>query len=220
MAGLDLARWGHPEIAIYGNGMYRSAGLGSMAGSITNLGAHLQYHLFYPGEHASKLLFLWSGVHLTAGVEWSKWAFELGDSLGHDFDVDGDIGSTTITADATGTFTLDASSLTVPIELTTSARIAYFAGIYAGVGLDIQSGTAKADATLSATLDGTDPRTGDRVGVGTAAISMNGENGPASLAWHVLLGVEANLWRLKTFVQATVVPVDGASVALGVRLRL
>lgn len=219
MGGLSLERWGHRQIALYGHGMWRSAELDGLAGSITNVGVHGQYHLWFPSEKASTLLFLWSGVHLTAGVEYSKWSFSLERSLGRDFEV-GDTTTTTVNAEATGTLNLDASSLTIPIELTTSARIAYFAGIYAGVGLDLQVGNAKADASLSATLEGEDPSTGDPVDVGTATITMDGENGPAAFAYHILAGVEANVWRLKIFTQATLVPVDGASLALGLRLRL
>ena len=51
-------------------------------------------------------------------------------------------------------------------------------------------------------------------------MTMNGESGPASVAYHILLGAEANVWRLKAFVQATLIPIDGASVAVGLRVRL
>jgi len=40
------------------------------------------------------------------------------------------------------------------------------------------------------------------------------------VAYHLLAGIELNVWRLKTFVHATVVPVDGASVAFGVRMKI
>ena len=220
MAGLSFERWGHPELALYGHGMHRGASLDGLSGSISNVGVHGQYHLFYPRADASSLLFLWSGIHLTAGVEYSRWSFSLGRSLSRDFEIAGDTASTSMTADATGTFDLSASSLTIPIELTTSARIAYFAGIYAGVGVDFQTGKAKANATLNGTLTGTDPTNGSPVDVGTANVTMNGESGPASVAYHILLGAEANVWRLKAFVQATLIPIDGASVALGLRVRL
>ena len=52
------------------------------------------------------------------------------------------------------------------------------------------------------------------------SVTMNGESGPASVAYHILLGAEANVWRLKAFVQATLIPIDGASVAVGLRVRL
>ncbi len=220
MAGLNLSRWGHDELSFFVNGMHRGASLDVLSGSITNVGVHAQYHLFYPREGASSLLVLWSGLHLTAGVEYSRWSFSLDKTLERDVEVDGATSSTTITASATGDFTLDATSLTVPIELTTSARIAYFAGIYAGVGVDLQLGKAKAAATLAGDMVGTDPVTGGDIGVGTAQVTLSGEQGPSAVAYHVLLGAEANVWRLKVFAQATLVPFDGASVGLGLRVRL
>jgi hypothetical protein len=36
----------------------------------------------------------------------------------------------------------------------------------------------------------------------------------------VLAGLELNLWKLKAFLQGTFVPVDGASLAFGVRMKL
>lgn len=220
MGGLNLSRWGHDELGLFVNGMHRGASLDGLSGSITNVGAHVQYHLFYPRAGASSLIVLWSGLHLTAGVEYSRWNFALERTLERELEVDGNTASTTITASANGSFTLAASSVTIPIELTTSARIAYFAGIYAGVGLDVQMGKAKAAATLDAGMVGTDPVTGGDIGVGTAAVTLSGEQGPTPIAYHLLLGAEANLWRLKAFVQATLVPIDGASVGLGLRLRL
>ncbi len=220
MAGLNLAHWHHPELAVYVHGMHRGASLDALSGSISNAGGHVQYNLFYPRADASSLLLLWSGLHLTAGVEYSRWSFSLDHPLEQSFAVAGASASTTLTTSATGALDLDASSLTFPIEVTTSARVAYFAGVYAGFGLDVQSGTAKAAATLSGTMTGTDPANGGIVDVGTAAISMSGESGPTAVAYHVLAGLEANVWRLKVFVQGTFVPVDGASVALGLRVRL
>jgi hypothetical protein len=221
MGGLNLARWNHPEIVIYGNGFHRNGRLDELSGSITNVGVHGQYHLFYPAKDASTLLFLWTGLHLTAGVEMSRWKFAVEDDLERDTTVDGDNGaSTTITTTATGRFDLSATSTTVPIEVTTSARILYFAGVYVGGGLDFQVGKARADATLDGVMQGTRPSDGSVVNMGTAVITASGDASPSPVAYHLLAGLELNLWKLKMFVQATVVPVDGASLAFGLRLKL
>ncbi|HUQ06017.1 MAG TPA: hypothetical protein VM261_26120 [Kofleriaceae bacterium] len=221
MGGLNLARWNHPEIVIYGNGFHRNGTLDELSGSITNVGVHGQYHLFYPSKDASTLILLWTGLHLTAGVEMSRWKFAVDDDLTRDTTVDGDNGaSTTITTTATGRFDLSATSTTLPIEVTTSARILYFAGVYFGGGLDLQIGKASAAATLDGVMQGTDPSDGSIVNMGTAVITANGEESPSPIAYHLLAGVELNLWKLKAFVQATLVPVDGASLAFGLRLKL
>lgn len=221
MAGLNLSRWDHPEIVIYANGFHRNGTLDELSGSITNVGLHGQYHLFYPSKDASTLLFLWTGLHLTAGFEMSRWKFGVLDDITRETTVDGDNGaSTTITTTATGRFDLSATSTTLPIEVTTSARILYFAGVYFGGGLDIQIGKARADATLDGVMTGTDPSDGSAVNMGTAVITANGEESPSPVAYHVLAGLELNLWRAKAFLQGTFVPVDGASLAFGVRMKI
>lgn len=221
MAGLNLAHWGHPELGLYVHGMHQpSATVDSLTGSISNVGGHVQYHLFFPKAGASTLLFLWSGLHLTAGVEYSRWSLQLEHDLTRDVAVAGATASTTLTTTANGTFDLQASSLTIPIELTTSARIAYFVGLYGGIGLDLQYGKANANATLAGDVRGISPTTGAPIDVGTATITMSGESGPTAVAYHVLAGVEANVWRLKLFTQGTFVPFSGASVAVGLRLKL
>lgn len=221
MAGLSLSRWGHPEIVLYGNGFHRTGKLDELSGSITNAGVHGQYHLFFPAKDASTLLFLWTGLHLTAGVELSRWSFGIEDDVTRDATVDGDNGaSTTITTVATGRFDLSATSTTIPLEVTTSARILYFVGVYAGAGLDFQVGKARADATLDGVMTGTDPTDGSAVNMGTAVITASGEQGPSPVAYHLLGGLELNVWRLKAFLQGTFVPVDGASLAFGARMKL
>jgi hypothetical protein len=221
MGGLDLARWKHPEIVLYANGFHRNGTLDELTGSITNVGVHGQYHLFYPSKDASTLIFLWTGLHLTAGFEMSRWSFGIDDGITRDAVVDGDNGaSTTITTTATGRFDLSATSTTLPLEVTTSARILYFAGVYFGGGIDLQVGKARAEATLNGVMTGTRPSDGSSVDMGTAVITANGEQSPSPAAYHLLAGVELNLWRVKTFLQATVVPVDGASLAFGVRMKI
>ncbi len=221
MAGLNLSHWGHDDIVIYANGFHRQGSIDQLSGSITSGGVHGQYHLFYPAKRASTLLFLWSGLHLTAGVEVSRWALGVDDQITRDLPLEGDNGvSTTLTALATGTFDLTATTTTIPIEVTTSARILYFAGVYLGAGLDVQVGKARAEAALDGVLTAVKPSDGTTLDMGTATITASGEESPSPVAYHVLAGLEFNFWRLKTFVQGTFVPVKGASVAFGVRVKL
>jgi hypothetical protein len=221
LAGLSLARWGHDEMVVYANGFHRSTELDGLSGAITNVGLHGQYHLFYPSRQASTLVILWSGLHVTAGVEVSRWSFHAGQGLDKSFELEGSNGSTTsIDTHATGAFDLSATATTIPIELTTSARILYLAGIYIGAGLDIQMGHADASASLDGAMQGTLPQEDTAVGIGTATIAASGKGSPSPLAFHILTGVELNVWRLKAFAQATVVPIDGVSVGFGLRLKL
>lgn len=220
VGGLNLGRWGHPELTLYGNGFYRGASFDQLEGSITNAGVHAQYHL-WPASDTSPLVFQWSGVHLTAGVEWSRWSFAAGDALTRDFAVAGDNGvSTDVTAVGVGRFELNATSTVVPLEVTTSVRILYLASVYLGGGLDFQVGSADADIAVSGQMTGVRPSDGATVDIGSASVTARGDGRPSRAAYHLLLGAEANLWRIKLVVQGSFVPFDGATVGLGLRVRL
>ena len=220
VGGLNLGRWGHPELTLYGNGFYRGASFDQLEGSITNAGVHAQYHL-WPASDTSPLVFQWSGLHLTGGVEWSRWSFSAGDSLTRDFTLAGDNGvSTDVTAAGVGRFDLNATSTVVPLEATTSVRILYFASAYVGGGVDFQVGSADADIAVSGQMTGVRPSDGAAVDIGSATVTARGDGRPSRVAYHLLLGAEANLWRIKLVVQGSFVPFDGATVGLGLRVRL
>ena len=154
------------------------------------------------------------GLHLTGGVEWSRWRFSAGDSLTRDFSVTGDNGvATDVTAAGVGRFELNATSTVVPLEATTSVRILYLASLYVGGGVDFQVGSADADIAVSGQMTGVRPS-------GTATVTARGDGRPSRVAYHLLLGAEANLWRVKLVVQGSFVPFDGATVGLGLRVRL
>jgi len=209
VGGLNLGRWGHPE-----------ASFDQLEGSITNAGVHAQYHL-WPASDTSPLVFQWSGLHLTGGVEWSRWRFAAGDTLTRDFTLAGDNGvSTDVTAVGAGRFELNATSTVVPLEATTSVRILYFASAYVGGGVDFQVGSADADIAISGQMAGVRPSDGATVDIGTASVTARGDGRPSRVAYHVLVGAEANLWRIKLVVQGSFVPFDGATVGLGLRVRL
>ena len=220
VGGLNLGRWGHPEVTLYGNGFYRGASFDQLEGSITNAGFHAQYHL-WPASDTSPLVFQWSGLHLTAGVEWSRWRFAAGDSITRDFTLTGDNGvDTDVTAAGGGRFDLAASSTVVPLEVTTSVRILYLASLYVGGGVDLQLGSADAAIALSGQMTGVRPSDGAAVAIGSASVTAAGDGRPSRVAYHLLLGAEANLWRIKLVLQTSFVPLDGASVGLGLRVRL
>ncbi|MEZ4401074.1 MAG: hypothetical protein R3B06_13705 [Kofleriaceae bacterium] len=221
VGGLSLARWGHPEITLYGNGFYRKASFAQLDGAITNAGVHGQYHLWYPAADSSALIVQWSGVHVTAGLELSRWAFGAGDRITRDFTVAASSGAdVAMTAAGAGRFDLTATSVAVPVEVTTSLRILYFASAYVGGGLTFQGGSADTQISLGGDLTGVRPTDNTTVGIGTATITADGTGAPSKVAYHLLAGVEANLWRAKLVLQTTFVPISGASVGIGLRFRL
>lgn len=222
MAGLNLRRWKHPELTVFANGFYRSASSDHLRGSIASAGAHVQYKLFTPTRGLKRVLVQWGGLDFTTGLEVAHWSYGLRGELSTSFEVGNDAGSasSTIEAATMGHTDLSATTVTLPLEVTTNVRLLYVASLYVGLGLDAQVGSSSLDLGVAGSLTGTRPDTGEVETIGAITVTGTGSKGPAIVGYHVLLGLQANLWRLKIFTQATLQPIDKLSLALGVRVVL
>lgn len=220
MAGLNLRRWGHPEFMIYGNAFWRSMNE-RLSGSIVSFGAHVQYKIFTPTEGWKSVLVQWGGIDLTSGFEVAHWGAALDGQLSHQFPVEGAMGEMTaqLAASLGGHFDLSSTTVTVPIEITTNLRLLYVASIYVGVGAAAQVGSATVDVGVNGELTAR-RASGAEETVGALRVNAAGSQEPLLTGYHVLAGIQANLWRLKLFAQATVEPFDRASVAFGMRVVL
>ena len=222
MGGVNLRRWRHPELTVFANLFHYNADSGELHGGVTSLGLHAQYKLFTPTRGQKRLLVQWGGLDFTGGVELARWKLGLYGDLSHDFTFTGAAGtSSTVEATVSGRFDVGATTVTLPLEVTTNVRLLYLLSLYVGGGLDLQVGEASIGAGTSGALRGTSPTAPDTFEtIGEVSARASGENSPSLLGYHVLLGVQANLWRLKIFAQASVQPISDVSVATGVRLVL
>jgi hypothetical protein len=218
MGGLNLAAFGMPRLTLFGNGFYRKGAIEQLDGSIINLGAHAQLAVFRP--RGSAAVVRWGGVDVTAGVEYTRWRFGIGDDLESRFTV-GDAGAQTeVTMRSTGRFELSSQVVVLPVEVSTSLRVLSLLSVYAGGGLDLQAGKTTLGASLESALTAVDPMDGSTVDVGTAAVTIDGASGPSVGRARFLAGVQLNLWRLKMFLQGSVMPVRAAALTFGLRVRL
>jgi hypothetical protein len=215
MAGLNLASQGAPRWTIFGNGFYRKGSTEDLRGGILSAGLHVQYRLVNPQvdkDIATKAL-RWTGIDLTAGLEFTRWTLGVNDAITTDLGVDGTNGSANLVLDSTGTYDLSSTAVTVPVEATTGLRIALLVSIYVGAALDFTAGKGKLDANLNGTL-----LTSDNRQIGTATISGGGEESASPFAARVMAGAQLNLWKLKLYTQLTASPSPlAASVGLGIR---
>jgi hypothetical protein len=222
MGGVNLRRWKHPELTLFGNLFHYDADSGALHGGITSLGLHAQYKLFTPTSGVARHFARWGGLDLTGGVELARWDLGLGGDLSQSFDVGTEGGaSSEITAAVGGRFDLGATTVTMPIEVTTNVRLLYVLGLYAGAGLDVQVGAAEISAGTSGSLRATRPGSPEMIEtIGEVSASAQGSNSPSALGYHLLFGAQLNLWRLKIFAQASVQPISDISVAAGMRVVL
>lgn len=216
MGGYNLRRFGWPQVTAYANAFWQSTKSADLKGSIASAGAHLQYRMFHKTEGWKRMLAQWGGIDITTGLELARWTVGLRGEMKESIDVgDSDNPMETIDASIGGNFDLSSTTLTVPVEATTSLRLLYIASLYAGVGVDAQVGSTKVDVGAQGRLASS---TGEDLG--SLSVSGQGSRGPSILGWHALLGLQVNMGRLKVFTQATVDPIEKLSLALGVRVVL
>ena len=213
MLGLNLKDYGHPRWTLYANGFYDKGSTDRLNGSITTAAAHVQYRLVDPqrDQGVEAAILRWTGIDVTSGVEYTRWAFGANDTITNNYTVQG----TPLEVDSTGTFALKSNALTVPIELTTGFRILELVSIYAGGGFDFTEGKAYVDANLSGPI-----KAPDGSNVGTVTIDATGNNTASPGNFYGLAGVQLNLWSLKIFSQVNLSPEPAASLAFGLRLVL
>jgi hypothetical protein len=214
MAGLNLSQQGAPRWTLFANGFYRKGGTASLRGDILSAGFHAQYRLIQPQPTAgaAAAVVRWMGVDLTSGLELTRWSLDVDDAIDTPFGVQGTNASANLTVASTGTFALRSQAMTIPIELTTSIRIALLVSTYVGVGLDFTTGTGRLDADLAGTM-----RTSDNRDVGTVGITGGGDNSASPIAARVLTGVQLNLWKIKIYSQLNASATPAASVGFGIR---
>lgn len=218
MFGWNLEEFGYPAITVFGNGFHHSAEIGDFQGSATNAGAHAQIRLFRNrgGENLRKLLFLWGGVDITSGLEFTRLGLTLNNELETKVPLEGNM-PLDVLLTSRGKYDLTATALTVPVEATTSVRAFYFFWLYGGIGADLQLGGSSVDAKLDGTMVATDPNTQEEVEVGSASVEVKEDSGPSVGKLRFLAGLQAEVLFAKIFVQANVLPDRGAGVAFGLR---
>jgi hypothetical protein len=213
MAGLNLSDQGAPRWTLFANGFYRKGSTASLRGDILSAGFHAQYRLIVPQpDGAAATVVRWMGVDLTGGLELTRWTLDVDDAIDTPFGVQGTNASANLTVASTGTFALRSQAMTIPVELTTSIRIALLVSTSVGVGLDFTTGTGRLDADLTGTM-----RTSDDRDVGTIGITGGGDSSASPFAARVLAGVQLNLWKLKVYSQINASATPAASVGFGIR---
>lgn len=176
----------------------------------SNFGIHARYKLIDPIAVVPGKMVYWSGVDIHTGFDVASLKVIIKQTENQTFEsgiVDANINGT-ITAGA------DISTVTIPIEASTGVQLGYILSLYTGLGLDINTGTAKSIVNLDApiTLSGT----GDTA---QGSLDLGQEGSPTSVAPRAFLGTQFNISLLKLGVKLDKSLSDGAygvNVNLGV----
>ncbi|MGE5181080.1 MAG: hypothetical protein ACM31C_03415 [Acidobacteriota bacterium] len=201
MAGAGLARWGLPRWSVFGNAFYASDRLNALDGHLTTTAAHVQYRIL-DGQRTGDVR--WLGLSATAGLEYARWTLGIAAPIKYAFTVQGDAAGTSrnLTLTSTGTLSLVANTLSMPLEVTTGVRFLGHVALYAGGGLDVAVG----DSTLTAGLAGDMTITSDGTDVGHVTITASGSQQPTPITVHALGGVQVDLPHFQIYAQALAAP--------------
>lgn len=193
MAGLNLG-FASPDdsflrrFVLTANGMALKGASGPFDASMNNFGAHLQLKLVRPPH---KGVVEWGGLDLTAGYEMSHYHMILTKTL--------PLNASELTWAATGTFQVDTTSSTVPLELSTNLRLLVFTA-FGGVGMDLRGvSSATTDLRLGGPL--TVAVQGKKEELGTIDASLQSSGEASSYAPRVFGGVQINILPVKIYGQ-------------------
>lgn len=219
---LNLGRWNLPKLTAHANLFHYRADSGALHGGITSAGLHLQYKFFTPTRGNTRHFVRWGGLDLTSGVEIAYWNLGLGGEISHDFTYATELGlSSDLYAAVGGRFDVSSTTFTFPIELTTSVRFLHVLSFYTGMGIDLGRGEAEISASTFGTLRATRPSDPEIIDtIGDISASASGSNTPSRLGYHLLLGAQLNVWRIRLYTQMTLQPISDISLGLGARVAI
>lgn len=220
LVGLDMSVVGLDGLRVFLSGFRRSDNFGEADEfdvEVDNLGLHGQLRLFGgEGDSTSEYFWDWRGLDITAGLNRASTTLTLTQELPTALSFSTQGGELPVDLASTGILELEATAITIPLELTTAITILSFATVYGGFGTDIQLGDATIRAQLSGDLTGD---TGsDTLDVGTATINADESADPSRGRWRALAGLQIQVWLLKAFVQGNYMPGVAASAAGGIKL--
>ncbi len=156
----------------------------------STFGMHAQYKIIENKNIGGLGLLNWGGLAFTTGfnVSSNSMTYKVGQSI--------TATSNGITAkwtpDANSTLALEASSFSIPLEISTSIRTLYILSLFGGVGIDLNFGKSSIVANMNGPI--TNNVNGN---VGSAQLAISENQGPSFGAVRFFAGPQLNLVPLK-----------------------
>jgi hypothetical protein len=221
MAGVNLGALGAP-VTLFANYFKSSGSYREFDARLENVGVHLQLKLFGTRDPSVwSLLLRWGGLDVTTGFDRSRMRLQLVRDFDRAIPVsDGQRFSGEVDVASRGTFRLDMRTSSIPLEITTNVRFLYVLSAYVGGGFDWQlGGGSDLTVDLDGTLTGVVPAASARAELGTMKVTVTESASPSAGRIRGIVGLQANLFLLKLFVQLNAAPSPFlSSVGFGARL--
>jgi hypothetical protein len=224
MGGLGMGLFGFDPLMLFGNWFKGGGSFGQLDGNYQNWGLHAQFRLFGPSRKMSavKMLVRWGGVAITSGADYSHVSLRANKPISSTFNVVQGA-PVTVKSDGNLVFSVDQTTWSVPLEITTSVRLLSLVTVYGGIGFDFQlGGGSDLKIGMNANLSGN--YAGASYGnLGTASINATGHASPSSARMREIIGVQLGILdMIRFFAQVNISNSNPmlTSVAAGLRLAI
>ena len=211
MAGLNLGAFSDKDSALrrfkfYVNGMSATTDRAPFSGTFLNYGAHAQIKIIKGGDKTDGIR--WGGLDLTGGYEYSSYKLELSQELPVD--------QAPLFWSATGSYTIEAASQSVPAELSTNLHI-FVVTAFLGAGFDYNlSGEASSEISVGGPIEV--EIDGERQTAGTATVSISDSGVASPYTPRAFVGVQADIFMVHVYGQLNVTLDESVGGHVGVRV--
>ena len=187
---------------------------GKASGKFTSFGAHINYDLVLPKGNS---LLRWGGIKVHTGYEYNSTRLKFTSSINQEINSENN-GDAPVVGKLTGNpkGTVDISTHSIPIEVSTNVQILYFLSLYTGFGMDINFGSAKGSGSLNTDMiylyndlnadDIPDDLNNDQIPdegpTVQAEANLDGSGNANSFLYRAFAGVQINIPFVNIFVQA------------------
>ena len=230
MGGLGFGLFGLDPVMVFANWFKGSASFGQLDGSYNNWGLHGQLRLLGPSRKSSAAKFLvrWGGIAITSGADYSRVTLNAKKDLHSTFTLPAASaqfpdGSVTVKNDGLLTFSLQQTTWTVPLEVTTSLRLLSLVTIYGGFGLDFQLGGGS-DLLINMESGNLSGRIGNGPTIdnlGSAQITVNQHANPSAARFREIVGLQLGIFDIvRLFLQVNNTPSSPSMTSLAVGARV
>jgi hypothetical protein len=178
--------------------------VGGFTTSFTHFAITGQYKLMQEKSLGFGLL-KWGGVDLTGGLKYNKTSISLSSTLDPVATQSsiGGIGDVTATIRPTVTLGADVGVFSIPLEVSTYARVLYFLTFFGGAGMDFAFGSASSVSSAVGDIDLTTSVSNSGVTLPTAAATMDlgSSQKPSITSLRAFGGVQFELYALSITAQ-------------------
>lgn len=200
MVGLDMGMFDIGDVGfmdfnklkVFANFFSYELDQSDIKGDIFNFGLHGRYKWIEPISFVPGRLVYWTGVDISTGFEYSSL------DVSYTTTQTGSYSSGGVTATVNGNVKAGAkvSTVSIPVEISTGVQLGYVLSTYAGLGADLNFGSAKGNANVNAVIDDNISNTDL-----TGAMNIGQDDSPDVLTPRAFAGLQFNVPFVRIYAQ-------------------